>query len=71
VRIKLALGVALEGACLSTPLNSVVLRRVSLAQLIRFVVVELTHSCSNSRFDMDVVFMINYYFSGSRRPRQQ
>jgi hypothetical protein len=37
---------------------------VSLAQLIRFLVVELTHSSFNPRFDMCVVFTANYFFSG-------
>jgi hypothetical protein len=39
-----------------------------LAQLIRFLVVKLIHSDSNSRFDMCVVFTTNYSFSGRRRP---
>jgi hypothetical protein len=37
---------------------------VSLVQLIRFLVVELIHTCSNIRFDMSVVFTANYSFSG-------
>jgi hypothetical protein len=37
---------------------------VSLAQLVRFLVVELTHPGSNSKFDMDVAFKANYSFSG-------
>jgi hypothetical protein len=40
---------------------------VGLAQLIRFLVVELTHSGLNSRFDMCVVFSANYSFSVRRR----
>jgi hypothetical protein len=40
---------------------------VSLAQLIIFLVVELTHSGLNLRFDMCVVFTVNYSFSESRR----
>jgi hypothetical protein len=44
---------------------------VGLAQLVRFLVVELTYSGSNLRFDMGVVFMVNYSFSGRRRPRRQ
>jgi hypothetical protein len=44
---------------------------VGLAQLVRFLVVELTHSGSNLRFDMGVVFTVNYSFSGRRRLRQQ
>jgi hypothetical protein len=42
-----------------------------LAQLARFLVVELNHSDSNSRFDMNVVFTTSYSFSGRRRPRRQ
>jgi hypothetical protein len=42
-----------------------------LAQLVRFLVVELTHQCLNPRFDMDVTFTTNYFFSGSRRPHRQ
>jgi phosphatidylinositol N-acetylglucosaminyltransferase subunit C len=38
--------------------------RVGLAQLVIFLVVELIHSSSNSRFDMNVVFTTNYSFSG-------
>jgi hypothetical protein len=45
--------------------------RVGLAQLVRFLVVELTHSDLNFRFDMCVVFMANYFFSGRRCPRRQ
>jgi hypothetical protein len=44
---------------------------VGLAQLVRFLVVELTHLGSNPRFDMGVVFIANYSFSGRRRPRRQ
>jgi hypothetical protein len=44
---------------------------VSLAQLIRFLVLELTHLDSNSIFDMSVVFITNYFFSERRRPRRQ
>jgi hypothetical protein len=38
---------------------------VDLAQLVRFLVVELTHPSLNTRFDIDVVFKANYSFSGS------
>jgi hypothetical protein len=41
---------------------------VGLARLVRFLVIELTHLDLNSRFDMDVVFTVNYFFSGIRRP---
>jgi hypothetical protein len=44
---------------------------VGLVQLVRFLVVELTHSVLNPRFDMSVVFMTNYFFSGRRCPHQQ
>jgi hypothetical protein len=33
--------------------------------------VELIHSDSNLKFDMGVVFTINYYFNGKRHPRRQ
>jgi hypothetical protein len=46
-------------------------RRVDLAQLVRFLVVELTHPGSNPIFDMGVAFMANYSFSGRRRSCQQ
>jgi hypothetical protein len=39
-------------------------RRVGLAQLVRFLVVELTHPGSNPRIDMSVAFTANYSFSG-------
>jgi hypothetical protein len=45
--------------------------RVGLAQLVRFLVVELTHSGLNPKFDMCVVFMSNYSFSKRRRLRRQ
>jgi hypothetical protein len=45
--------------------------RVGLAQLIRFLVVKLTHSCSNPKFNMGVVFTVNYSFSRRRRLYQQ
>jgi hypothetical protein len=44
---------------------------VGLAQLVRLLVLKLTHSGSNSRFDMGVVFTANYSFSERRRPRRQ
>jgi hypothetical protein len=47
------------------------LSRVSLTQLVRFLVVELIHPGSNPRFDMDVTFTTNYYFSERRRPHRQ
>jgi hypothetical protein len=47
------------------------MRIVSLAQLIRFIVVELTHPGSNPRFYMRVIFTVNYYFSERRCPRRQ
>jgi hypothetical protein len=45
--------------------------RVGLAQLVRFIVVELIHLGSNTRFDMSVAFMTNYSFSERRRPCRQ
>jgi hypothetical protein len=44
--------------------------RVRLAQLVRFIVVKITHPDSNTRFNMDVPFTINYFFSGRRRLRR-
>jgi hypothetical protein len=35
---------------------------VDLAQLIRFLVVELIHSGLNLRFDIVIVFIANYFF---------
>jgi hypothetical protein len=40
------------------------LSRVCLVQLVKFLVVELTHTDLNTRFDMSVVFTANYFFSG-------
>jgi hypothetical protein len=45
--------------------------RVGLAQLVKLLVVELTQSDLNHRFDMSVTFMANYSFSGKRRLRRQ
>jgi hypothetical protein len=42
-----------------------------LVQLVRFLVVELTHSGSNLRFKICVIFMTNYFFSGRQRPYRQ
>jgi hypothetical protein len=39
--------------------------KVGLAQLVRFIVVELTHLGLNPIFDMSVIFIANYSFSGS------
>jgi hypothetical protein len=44
---------------------------VVLVQLVRFLVVKLTHPGSNPRFDMGVAFTANYSFSGRRRPPRQ
>jgi hypothetical protein len=44
---------------------------VGLAQLVRFIVMELIHSGLNTRFDMGVVFTANYSFSGRRHSRRQ
>jgi hypothetical protein len=40
--------------------------RVGLAQLVKFLVVKLTHLGSNPRFNIDVAFTTNYSFSGRR-----
>jgi hypothetical protein len=40
---------------------------LSLIQLVRFLVAELTHSGLNSRFDMNIIFTANYSFSEIRR----
>jgi hypothetical protein len=37
--------------------------RVGLAQLVRFIVVELIDPDSNFRFNIDIAFTANYYFS--------
>jgi hypothetical protein len=42
---------------------------VCLAQLVKFLVVELTHLDLNPRIDMSVIFMTNYFFCGRRRPQ--
>jgi hypothetical protein len=39
--------------------------------MFRFLVVKLTHPGSNSSFDIGVVFMTNYSFSGRRHLRRQ
>jgi hypothetical protein len=39
---------------------------MTLAQLVRFLVVELNHPDSNPRFDMSVIFTANYFFSEKR-----
>jgi hypothetical protein len=44
---------------------------MDLAQHVRFLVVELTHRISNSKFDMNVLFTVNYDFSEMRHPCQQ
>jgi hypothetical protein len=44
---------------------------MGLAQLIRFLVVELTHPDLNPRFKIDVTFITNYSFSRRRHPRRQ
>jgi hypothetical protein len=50
--------------CMGRRLDTVSSGRVALVQLVRFLVVKLTHPASNSRFDMIVVFTANYSFSG-------
>jgi hypothetical protein len=39
--------------------------------VVRFVVVELIHPCLNFKFDMCVLFTVNYFFSERRRPCRQ
>jgi hypothetical protein len=41
---------------------------VGLAQLVRFLVVKLTHPDSNPISDISVAFTTNYSFSGRRHP---
>jgi hypothetical protein len=41
---------------------------VGLAQLVKFLMVKLTYSVSNSRFDMYVAFMTNYFLVGCDVP---
>jgi hypothetical protein len=36
---------------------------MGLAQLVRFLVVELIHPGLNTKFDIDVTFTVNYSFS--------
>jgi hypothetical protein len=55
-----------RAAAVTAPLSP-----VGLAQLVSFLVVELTHSCFNPRFNMSVAFIINYSFSEWRCPRRQ
>jgi hypothetical protein len=45
--------------------------RVGLAQLVRFLVVELIHPSLNYIFDMSVAFTANYFFNEMRRPCRQ
>jgi hypothetical protein len=40
---------------------------VGLVQLIRFLLVELTHSYLNPRFDIGIIFIVNYSSRGRRR----
>jgi hypothetical protein len=41
---------------------------VWLAQLVRFLMVKLIHSSSDSKFNIDVLFRANYFFSGRDVP---
>jgi hypothetical protein len=41
---------------------------VSLVQLVRFLVVELTHPDLNPRFDISIIFMTNYFLMGGDVP---
>jgi hypothetical protein len=42
---------------------------VGLIQLIRFVVVELTYLILNFRFNMNIIFTVNYSFNKRRHLR--
>jgi hypothetical protein len=53
-----------RGECVNGFCTFCAFYRVILVQLVRFLVVELTHLDSNFRFDMCVVFTTNYFFSG-------
>jgi hypothetical protein len=44
--------------------------RLGLAQLFRFLVVELTHSDLNIKFDIVATVMTNYFFSATSREFQ-
>jgi hypothetical protein len=50
---------------------NIVIRRVDLAKVVRFLMVILTNSGLNTRFDMSAIFLANYSFSGRRRLRRQ
>jgi hypothetical protein len=41
-------------------------RKVGLAQLVKFLVIKLIHSGLNLRFNIGVIFMTNYFFSERR-----
>jgi hypothetical protein len=45
--------------------------KVDLTQLVRFLIVKLIYLDLNLKFDMSVIFTINYSFSERRRPRRQ
>jgi uncharacterized protein YydD (DUF2326 family) len=40
------------------------MRRVTLVQLVRFLVIELIHPGLNFRFDMSLIFTTNYFLVG-------
>jgi hypothetical protein len=44
---------------------------VRLGEVIRFLVLKLIHQDSNHRFNIDVVFMTNYFVSVKQRPHRQ
>jgi hypothetical protein len=56
---------------LSDQLIMIISSRVSLVQLVRFLVVKLIHSNLNTKFDMSVVFTVNYSFSRRQRFHRQ
>jgi hypothetical protein len=56
--------------CMGISLQSNDMRchKVCLAQLLRFLMVKLTHLGLNHIFDMSVAFTVNYSFSGRCPP---
>jgi hypothetical protein len=45
--------------------------RLGLVHLVKFLMVELIHPCLNHKFDMSIVFTVNYFFSRRRHFHQQ
>jgi hypothetical protein len=58
--------------CTQLKINIIIYKSQSgLAQLVRFLVIKLTHPDLNTRFDMSVIFTANYSLSGRRCPCRQ